>query len=93
MANQATNDALSELRALARELRVKSDAIATAADAIALACDDGQATEDYDILAEICADRIQAGADSASEVARQVVLDMRVIDMRIADVWEAMEDM
>lgn len=93
MANQATNEALSELKALARELRIKSDAIATAADAVALACDDGQSCDGYDALAEICADRLQANADKASETARQLVLDMRMLDMRIADVWDTLEEL
>lgn len=89
MSNPETEAALRELKSLARELRVQCDAIAMAVDSISVACDDVMSAADGDAVSDIAYDRMQPATQTATEAAEVLRRDVRLLDMRLEDVWSA----
>lgn len=89
MSSPETEAALRELKSLARELRVQCDAIAMAVDAISVACDDAMSATGGDTVSDIAYDRMQPATQTATETAEVLRRDVRLLDMRLEDVWSA----
>lgn len=86
-----TVDALRSLRDLARELRVRCDSITMAVDSISSACDEAMGLTDSDAVADIAADRMQVSTSKATEEAEALRRDVRLLDMRLEDIWMSLD--
>ena len=86
MSNE-TLDALRALRDLARELRIRCDAITMAVDSISSACDTAMQLDDADAVSDILIDRVQPSSTTASDEAEALRRETRMLDMRLEDVW------
>lgn len=91
MINDETKDALRTLRSLARELRMRCDAITMSVDAISTACEEAISASDSDRVADVAADRMQPALMNATREAESLRSDIRTMDMRLEDVWMALD--
>lgn len=91
MIGAATEEALRELKSLARELRVQCDAISMAVDSISSACDESLSATDEDAVSDIAFDKMQPATSKATEAAEGLRRDVRLLDMRLEDVWSSFD--
>lgn len=89
MLDTETRTALANLRQLAREMRVKLDAMVTAADSVVTACDMVESMSDASVANPL--EQAQASIDSINGTSREVVQDVRLLDMYLADIWAMLD--
>lgn len=87
MSSSDTQASLRALRDLAREIRVRCDAIAMSVDAISSACDEAMLADTNDAIEDLAAYKMQPATGKASEDAECLRGDIRLLDMRLEDIW------
>ena len=70
---------------------MRCDAITVAVDAISTACDEASLSESPDRIEDIAADRIQGSVTSATQNAEELRREVRLLDMRLEDIWSSLD--